>query len=296
MGMIADVVPNHMSVGHPSNEWWWDVLENGPSSPFANYFDIDWHPPKTDLAGKVLCPILGDQYGRVLEDQQISVIVFEGGGFQAAVYDKVLPLAARSWALLLNPALARLKVTLGDADPHVMELESIVAALSHLPPADEPNAERVRERRRETETARRRLTALQEVCSEAREAIELCGREINGTKGDPHSFDRLEELLADQSYRLCYWRVASDEINYRRFFDVNDLAAIRVEDPEVFHAVHGLIFELVKQGHIDGLRVDHPDGLRSPKEYFGRLQEGCRAASGDVESLFCRLREDSCER
>ena len=279
MGIIADVVPNHMSVTHPSNEWWWDVLENGPSSPYSNYFDIDWTPPKSDLAGKVLCPILGEQYGRVLEDQQIAVVSCDRGGFEIAVYDKRLPLSARSWSMILGPALASLREWLDESDPHLMELESIIKSLSHLAPPDEKDSERVRERKREREIVRKRLASLAEASPDAREAIEASRKKINGTKGDPHSFDQLEELLSKQSYRLCYWRVASDEINYRRFFDVNDLAAIRAEDPEVFHAVHQLIFELIREGHVNGLRVDHPDGLRVPTEYFRRLQEGCQSAS-----------------
>ncbi len=286
MGIIADVVPNHMSIGHPSNEWWWDVLENGPSSPFAPYFDIDWVPPKSDLTNKVLLPILGDQYGRVLEDQLITVVSCDRGGFEVRVYDKHLPLAAGSWALVLQPAVAFLKGQLGESNEHVLELESILTALSHLAPAEEQDAARVRERQREIEVIRRRLVALADVSEAACDAMERSRREINGIKGVPRSFDRLEELLAQQSYRLCYWRVASDEINYRRFFDVNDLAAIRVERPEVFAAVHALIFELIQEGHIDGLRVDHPDGLLKPAEYFSRLQSGCTSAKGTAQPFY----------
>jgi (1->4)-alpha-D-glucan 1-alpha-D-glucosylmutase len=278
MRVIADVVPNHMSIGYRSNEWWWDVLENGPSSRFARYFDIDWNPPKPDLENKVLLPILGDQYGRVMEDQQITVVSCERGGFLASVYNRPLPLAARSWSLILRPALAELKDRLGNNDEAVLELESILTALSHLAPADQRDQERVRERQREKEVLKRRLAVLAETSEAARDAIEASLRKINGSKGVPRSFDRLEELLAQQSYRLCYWRVASDEINYRRFFDVNDLAAIRVEDPEVFAAVHALLFELIGEGSIQGLRVDHPDGLLNPAGYFHRLQEGCRKA------------------
>ncbi len=286
MGLIADVVPNHMSIAHPSNEWWWDVLENGPSSRFAHYFDIDWHPPKQDLTNKVLLPILGDQYGRVLEDQQISVVFSAPGEIQVSVYDKPLPLAPRSWVLLLENASARLEDRLGENHEHVLELGSIIAALCHLAPSDETDEERLRERQREIEVAKRRLAALSEASEVTREALESARREINGTKGDARSFDRLEELLSRQSYRLCYWRVASDEINYRRFFDVNQLAAIRVEDPDVFAAVHALIFDLIREGMVDGLRVDHPDGLLDPAEYFRRLQLGSMAARKTARPFF----------
>ncbi|HTX38292.1 MAG TPA: malto-oligosyltrehalose synthase [Bryobacteraceae bacterium] len=277
MGILADVVPNHMCIDDAANQWWWDVLENGPSSPYARYFDINWNPPKRDLVNRVLLPILGDQYGRILEDQQIAVI-YDRGGLLATVYQKPLPLAPRSWALVLQPAADALKRRLGESHEHVLELESILTALSHLPSANESDPTKIHEGQREKEVIRKRLAALVEASPPARKEIDTALRWVNGVKGVPHSFDLLEELLAQQSYRLSFWKVAADEINYRRFFDINRLAAIRVEDPEVFQAVHALIFDLVKEGRIDGLRVDHSDGLRDPAEYFRRLQAACTAA------------------
>jgi (1->4)-alpha-D-glucan 1-alpha-D-glucosylmutase len=277
MGIIADVVPNHMCIDDPANEWWWDVLENGPSSPFARYFDINWNPPKRALANKVLLPILGDQYGRILEDQQIAV-VYEDGGFCARVNQKPLPLAPRTWALVLEPAVEALKTKLGESHQDVLELESILTALSHLAPADEQDPAKIRERHREKEIIRKRLSALMESSEAASEEIDSSRSRINGVKGVPRSFDRLEELLAQQSYRLSFWKVAADEINYRRFFDINQLAAIRVEEPEVFQAVHALLLDLVKEGSVEGLRVDYSDGLRDPAEYFRRLQRACMSA------------------
>src|SRR5262249_10325216 len=138
---------------------------------------------------------------------------------------------------------------------------------------------RIRERHRETEIIRRRLSALIDSSDEVHAAVEHSRRDLNGIKGEPRSFDRLEQLLAQQAYRLSFWRVAADEINYRRFFDINELAAIRVECPDVFRAVHTLWFELVHEGRIDGFRIDHPDGLLDPASYFERLQKECR--SGD---------------
>ncbi len=274
MGILADVVPNHMCIDRPANQWWWDVLENGPSSPFARYFDINWNPLKRDLQNKVLLPILGDQYGKILEDQQIA-IHYQSGEFFASVYEKPLPLALRSWGMVLDSAPEALKQRLGEGDEHVLELESILTALSHLAPADETDPGRIRERQREKEVIRKRLAALTDASEPAREEMESALRRINGVKGVPHSFDRLEELLAQQSYRLSFWKVAADEINYRRFFDINELAAVRVEEPEVFQAMHALVLDLVKEGVIDGLRVDHSDGLLDPAEYFRRLQAAC---------------------
>src|SRR5580658_3073496 len=276
MGLIADVVPNHMCITHPSNAWWWDVLENGPSSPFARYFDIDWHPPKEELVNKVLLPLLGDQYGRVLENQEIQ-IAYGDGQFHVSVYDLPLPLAPRTWIMILEPAVARLREKLGSDHEHVAEMESLVTALGHLPGHTETDEAKIRERQREKEIVKRRLSGLLDASKEALESIDASLAEINGQRGEPRSFDRLERLLESEAYRLSFWRVAMDEINYRRFFDINDLAAIRVEDPEVFSAVHALIFDLVRQGYIRGLRVDHPDGLFEPEKYFRYLQDACRA-------------------
>ena len=276
MGLIADVVPNHMCITHPSNLWWWDVLENGPSSSFARYFDIDWHPPKQELVNKVLLPVLGDQYGRILENQEVQ-IGYADGQFHASAYSTPLPLAPRTWTMILEPAVARLRETLGEGNEQVAELESIVTALSHLPGPTETDDAKIRERQREKEVVKRRLSALLETSPQADECIQASLNEINGHRGEPRSFDRLERLLESEPYRLSFWRVAMNEINYRRFFDVNDLAAIRVEDPEVFSSVHALIFDLVREGHIRGLRVDHPDGLFEPERYFRALQEGCKA-------------------
>jgi (1->4)-alpha-D-glucan 1-alpha-D-glucosylmutase len=278
MGVIADVVPNHMCISHWSNGWWWDVLENGPSSPFAHYFDIDWRPPKEELVNKVLLPVLGDQFGRVLENQEIQ-IAFNESEFQVTVYGAPLPLAPRTWTMLLEPAAAKLREKLGATDEHVAEMESIITALSHFPGPTEIDEAKTRERQREKEIVKRRLSELLEASEEAAEAIQQALTDINGRRGDPGSFDRLERLLESEAYRLSFWRVAIDEINYRRFFDVNDLAAIRVEDPEVFSAVHVLIFGLVRRGLIRGLRVDHPDGLFEPEKYFRFLQDACKPRS-----------------
>jgi (1->4)-alpha-D-glucan 1-alpha-D-glucosylmutase len=280
MGLVIDIVPNHMAITDESNRWWWDVLENGPGSPYAKYFDIDWTPPKPDLTNKVLLPILGDQYGKVLENGEIRLL-YEAGAFLIACYDHRLPVAPRSSTAILEPACERVRDVLGAEDAHLVELESIITALKNLPPRTETDPERVRVRQREKEVAKRRLAALTEASATVQEAIEQTVAEINGRRGDPHSFDRLEALLAHQAYRLSYWRVATDEINYRRFFDINALAAIRVEEPEVFEAVHAVVFRLMSKGWVTGLRVDHPDGLFDPVQYFLDLQQRCyRALSG----------------
>ncbi len=276
LGLIMDVVPNHMCISHPSNCWWWDVLENGPSSPYARFFDVDWRPPKAELADKVLLPVLGDQYGRVLENQQLTVR-YADGAFVLSYGELRLPLAPRSWFHVLAPLLERARSVLGESHEDVLELESILTALEHLPPRTETDPTKLRERLREKQIIKKRLARLMEGSLALQALLTQEVEAVNGRKGDPRSFDRLERMLADQAYRLAYWRVAADEINYRRFFDINDYAAIRVEDAEVFAATHWLVGRLVASGAVQGLRVDHPDGLFEPEKYFRDLHALCRS-------------------
>jgi (1->4)-alpha-D-glucan 1-alpha-D-glucosylmutase len=275
MGQIVDFVPNHMGINDSQNTWWQDVLENGPSSLYAPYFDIDWRPLKTDLHDKVLLPILGDQYGRVLERGELRVC-FDGGSFSLTYFDHVFPIAPGTYRYILELALENL-AEFRDEDFYA-EFQSIRTALEYLPRRTETNPERIKERAREKEIIKKRLERRSAEAPQVQRAIEKAVETINGRVGDPRSFDRLDELLNAQSYRLAFWRVAAEEINYRRFFDVNDLAAIRVELPEVFDAAHKLLFDLVASGAVNGLRIDHPDGLYRPLEYFEKLQSRCAKA------------------
>ena len=275
MGQIADFVPNHMGINDPQNVWWQDVLENGTSSLYAPYFDIDWRPLKTDLHDKVLLPILGDQYGRVLERGELRVR-FDGGSFSLTYFDHVFPIAPGTYRYILELALENL-ADFREEDFYA-EFQSILTALEYLPRRTETDPERIKERAREKEIIKKRLERRCAEAPQVQRGIEKAVETINGHIGDPRSFDRLDELLNAQSYRLAFWRVAAEEINYRRFFDVNDLAAIRVELPEVFDAAHKLLFELVASGAVTGLRIDHPDGLYRPLEYFEKLQMRCAKA------------------
>jgi (1->4)-alpha-D-glucan 1-alpha-D-glucosylmutase len=270
LGLVMDVVPNHMCILGGDNGWWIDVLENGPSSPFARHFDIDWNPPRATLADKVLLPVLGDQYGRVLERQEIR-LVYDAGAFTLHYFEHWFPVAPKTWTAVLEPAVAAVTARLGPGDPAVLELESIITALTHLPLRAETDPALVIERQREKEIVKRRLRELVEGSDEVRRAVEAAVAETNGRAGDPRSFDRLEALLAEQAYRLSFWRVATDEINYRRFFDINELAAIRVEEPAVHEAVHAWPLRSLVPGHPTGLRIDHVDGLLDPLDYLGRL-------------------------
>ncbi|MBK9711593.1 MAG: malto-oligosyltrehalose synthase [Kouleothrix sp.] len=272
MGLVLDIVPNHMGIGEASNTWWMDVLENGPSSLYAPYFDIDWHPLKDELENKVLLPILGQQYGRVLESCEL-VLSYAEGAFYLGYWQNELPINPRTYVDILGVPLGRLIAALGPEHEHVLEYQSIMTGLDHLPPRTETDRPKVVERAREKEILKRRLATLAEASPEVRDAIAEALRLFNGTRGEPRSLDLLDALIERQAYRLSYWRVAAEEINYRRFFDVNDLAAIRMERPEVFEATHSLVMRQLAAGQVTGLRVDHPDGLWDPAGYFWRLQE-----------------------
>jgi hypothetical protein len=294
MGQVLDFVPNHMGIGEPLNQWWMDVLENGPSSVYAPYFDIDWQPLKSDLRDKVLLPILGDQYGRVLERGELKVR-FEGGAFFLNYFEHEWPIAPGTYRHILQIALAYLE-PYRDEDFYA-EFQSIITALDYLPRRSETDPARIAERAREKEIVKRRL---ERRCNEAPhvvEAIQKAVVQINGNPGDARSFDALDRLLDDQAYRLSFWRVAAEEINYRRFFDINDLAAIRMELPEVFDAAHTLLLELVGSGAVTGLRIDHPDGPLPAARVFHKaaaaLREGARAFdAGRQMRRVSRRRED----
>ncbi|MBA2269482.1 MAG: malto-oligosyltrehalose synthase [Chthoniobacterales bacterium] len=281
MGQVLDFVPNHMGIGEPLNQWWMDVLENGPSSIYAPYFDIDWRPLKSDLHDKVLLPILGDQYGRVLERGELKAR-FDSGAFYLNYFEHEWPIAPRTYRHILQIALDLL--TPHRDEDFYAEFQSIITALDYLPRRSETDPSRIAERAREKEIVKRRLDRRCQEAPEVREAIEKAVRQINGIPGDARSFDALDELLNDQAYRLSFWRVAAEEINYRRFFDINDLAAIRMELPEVFDSTHQLLLELVGVRAVTGLRIDHPDGLYLPRAYFTKLQQRCAEVLGTRSS------------
>jgi (1->4)-alpha-D-glucan 1-alpha-D-glucosylmutase len=274
MGQVLDIVPNHMCVESGDNSWWLDVLENGPSSPYSSFFDIEWDPVKPELKNKVLLPILGDQYGTILENRELLLSIDEGA-FSLNYYEHKWPVIPKTYVSILSCRLEDLEQLLEVENPLYQELLSIMTALDHLPPYTETDPERIVERYREKEIIKRRLSALYNESMEIREFIDENVRIFNGVKGDARSFDLLDELLRQQVYRLSHWRVATEEINYRRFFDINSLGAIRMEDPAVFAESHRMVFELIREGSVTGLRIDHIDGLYDPAEYLGRLQYGC---------------------
>ena len=273
MGHMMDLVPNHMGIAKSANPWWMDVLENGPASRYAGFFDIEWHPVKDELFDKILIPILGDQYGEILERQELRVICRDGG-FLVCYHDHRLPLAPDTFAAIFQPTIERWLQDHAGAEAD--ELQSVLTAASNLPARGDRDPGAVAVRAREKEIVKRRLATLTRGSAAVAALIDESVARLNGVPGQPRSFDALDQVLSMQSYRLAHWRVASEEINYRRFFDVNELAALRMEDPLVFDTVHRFALELVEQGAVTGLRIDHVDGLYAPGEYLRRLQERCR--------------------
>lgn len=274
MKQILDIVPNHMGVMGSDNTWWLDVLENGEASAFVDFFDIDWDPIKDELQGKVLIPVLADQYGNILEKGELKVSFdSERGEFSIFYHQHRFPIDPKEYPRILGLRLESLQKELGTTAEDFLELQSIITAFSHLPERRGLTPEQRAERNREKEVQKRRLAALCAKCEAVREFVLANVETINGTPDDPRSFDALHDLIKAQSYRFAQWRVAADDINYRRFFDINDLAALRTENETVFNETHRFVLALVAEGKLDGLRIDHPDGLYDPARYFKRLTE-----------------------
>ena len=270
MGLILDIVPNHMGIGN-ENKWWQDVLENGPASPYSEYFDINWQPIKKELVGKVLLPILGTSYGQALKEGQLKLsFVSDRGKFSLQYFDHKLPINPVSYPIILNRRLEILENKLGKENADVEEYLSILSgftALSYLP------FKTAEERLREQHVEMRRLLNLCAKNSKIEQFIKDNLQEFAVDKSFTVAETNLHILLEQQAYRLSFWRVASDEINYRRFFDVDSLAAVRTEDARVFTEMHRLIFALMREKKIEGLRIDHPDGLYDPAKYFDDIQQ-----------------------
>ncbi|HEX6019803.1 MAG TPA: malto-oligosyltrehalose synthase [Burkholderiaceae bacterium] len=266
MSMLIDVVPNHMGVHGSDNAWWLDVLEDGPASAYAEYFDIDWQSADPSLHGRVLLPILGEQYGTVLQRHELRLAFDDGrGALQVQYFDHRLPIDPSQYGPLLRQAIALLPTTEFDAEA-LRALHALADAFGQLP--GRADIARRAQRRRDKLALKARLAG-------AARAQPSLARALRGRLAAIHDAPDLaafDGLLDAQAYRLAYWRVAGDEINYRRFFDINDLAALRMERDEVFDATHALVLSLAASGAADGLRIDHSDGLADPAAYFKRLQ------------------------
>jgi (1->4)-alpha-D-glucan 1-alpha-D-glucosylmutase len=261
MGQVLDIVPNHMGIGPGANPWWSDVLANGRASEFAEFFDIDWEPLKPELRNKLLLPILGDQYGAELEAGHIRLVSSENG-FHVEYFDKLLPLDPQTIPMIFEPRAYDLP----------QELRNLLSGLHNLPSHSALEGDLVRQRRRAIASLTLAWKELMEKSPESQQIAAKAATTMNGHAGDPRSFDALHRLLEAQVYRLANWRVSGEEINYRRFFDVNDLIGLSMENPRVFAATHQLLRHLLADDMVQGLRVDHCDGLLNPRQYMVRLQ------------------------
>ncbi len=255
MGQVLDIVPNHMAIG-PENRYWWDVLENGQSSPYATWFDIDWQSQEVKLQNKVLIPVLGDQYGRALTAGQIQIEV-NRTDFRIRYMEHAFPLSPSSMAIILTQAALQARDD---------TLSFLADSLSRLPAPDAADPALVQERHRDKKVI---YSLLRRLCDEQPKILASIANAVEAMNGD---HDGLDQILNLQNYRLAYWRTADQELGYRRFFDVNTLVGLRMERPHVFEATHSRIIDWLQSGVLDGVRIDHPDGLRDPQQYFARLR------------------------
>jgi (1->4)-alpha-D-glucan 1-alpha-D-glucosylmutase len=270
VGQVLDIVPNHMAIAGRENPWWWDVLENGPSSSYAAYFDVEWDPPESKLRNVVLLPVLGDHYGRVLEKGELVLAREPEGRFVIRYHDHVFPVSPRSLDNLLAAAARRCRSD---------DLAFIADAFGRLPLSTATDRAAVRRRHRDKEVLRGELHRLCQDRRDAADAVDAAVAEVNRNP------DELDALLERQNYRLAFWRTAGRELGYRRFFDINTLVGLRVEDEQVFTDTHALILDWLSRGVLDGVRIDHPDGLRDPEEYLERLHAAAPEAWITVEKI-----------
>jgi (1->4)-alpha-D-glucan 1-alpha-D-glucosylmutase len=255
LGQVLDIVPNHMSLGK-ENRYWWDVLENGASSRYASFFDIDWQPMEERLRDKILVPILADQYGRVLHQGGINVSR-QGINFQVEASGQVLPVAPQSMQTILGKAaeLSRSKT-----------LSFLAASFGRLPSPQYEDRRKVLALHNDKTVL---YGLLERLCGEEQGVCDGIDRALEGLNSNE---DLLDDFLNQQNYRLAYWKTSGQQLGYRRFFDVNSLVGLRVEREHVFEETHTLVLDWLERGVLDGVRVDHPDGLRDPLEYFQRLR------------------------
>lgn len=283
MGLVLDIVPNHMAASM-ENAWWMDVLENGQQSAYAAYFDIDWHPSTRSLDGKVLLPVLGSPFGEVLDSGELK-LTFEEGKFYFRYFESIFPLAPGSYYGILHYRIDEFRRQLGEDLPAYHEYSGIVASFLPLSNGERRSGEAAADRRLRFEAARDRLLALVNTSREIASFVEANLLYFNGKDGDPGSLGNLQRLLAEQYYKLAYWQNVNESINYRRFFTIADLVGVRVEDPVVFEALHAHLLRLISRGPFTGLRVDHIDGLRDPQAYLNRLQDRLNPGSQPTSYL-----------
>ncbi|MEJ5375758.1 MAG: malto-oligosyltrehalose synthase [bacterium] len=278
MGWLQDIVPNHMAFDK-ENKMLMDVLENGQASEYFGFFDVDWEHSYEGIRGRILAPFLGQFYGECLEAGDIR-LEYKDGGFWVSYFQQSYPVRLESYSTILSHDIDRLKGVLGEEHPDFLKILGILYALGTL-----PDANHVEQRKNQVRFVKRILWEIYQTNGAVREFLHRNLEAFNGDPGDRSSFWLLEKLLAEQFFRLAFWKVASEEINYRRFFNINDLICLHVEQEQVFEKVHELCFWLLRHGQITGLRVDHLDGLYDPERYLLRLRERVQGAFVVVEKI-----------
>ena len=276
LALLLDIVPNHMGVLEADNPWWLDVLAHGPASAHAAAFDIEWQPPQRELHGKLLLPVLGQGYGAVLESGEITArFEHEAGRFELRYHAHRFPIDPRDHAALLRavPLPAEASTALRT------QLEALADGFALLPPRDDADPARRASRQRDSAALQAELQRLHAREPWAPAWLQACAEQLHGQPGDARSWDPMDALLQRQAWRLAHWRTAGDELNYRRFFDINGLAGLRMEDDAVFDAAHQRVLAWVAEGRVQGLRIDHPDGMADPDAYFRRLADRCAAVA-----------------
>jgi (1->4)-alpha-D-glucan 1-alpha-D-glucosylmutase len=266
MGWLQDIVPNHMAYDS-ENHMLMDVLENGPNSIFAEFFDIEWAHPVESMRGKVLAPCLGQFYGQCLENGEL-VLKYDAQGLAIHYYQQRFPINIESYSQVLAPSVRELRRKLGRQHPDLIKLLGVLYTLKNLPSSEES-----RERADQIIFSKSMLWELYTTNHEIKAFFDDNVAQFNGRPGDPETFNALDRLMSQQYYRLSFWKVATEEINYRRFFNINELISLRIEDPRVFDVTHALVFQLMREGQITGLRIDHIDGLYDPAAYLKRIRE-----------------------
>ena len=265
VGWIQDVVPNHMAFD-ARNRMLMDVLENGRSSQYFHFFDLVWNHPDESMRGKILAPFLGSSYGEALENGEIF-LAYDADGFSVNYYEHRYPLRIESYPLLLDHNIDSLKEQMGEEYPDYVKFLGLLYVVKNLPAASDPE-----HRINQINFVKKMIWELYSTNPLIKKHIDATIKEFNGKKGDPESFTQLDTVLAQQNFRLSFWRVANQELNYKRFFNINELISIRVQDEDVFRQTHSLVIDWIKQNKIDGLRIDHIDGLYDPGEYLERLR------------------------
>jgi (1->4)-alpha-D-glucan 1-alpha-D-glucosylmutase len=279
MGLILDIVPNHMAAS-PENPWWLDLLENGLCSPYATFFDIDWAAAE----GKVILPLLSSPYRQALENQQFTLILDNTGLF-VQYQDYRLPLDIKSYRLVLCHRMDTLEGALGSSHPDLEQVFRLINTMEHLPSCTSLTSTQASKRYHERQAAKEAFRLIIARAHQVKTWLLSNIALFNGCQEQPESFELMYNLLEQQAYRLGFWQTARGHLNYRRFFDISDLIGLRVEAAHVFEATHSLIFRLVQGGKVTGLRIDHIDGLSDPMQYLSRLQQHIAPEVGEAGGL-----------